>query len=292
MRLMQLKYFQAVCKYYNMTRAAAELHVSQPSLSNAIHELEEEFGITLFYRRSKGIALTEQGKIFLEESEKLLEHADSFCEQMWEMGSAKHSIKLGVPYMLSAIVFPQLFAAFCKEYPESRLQMVENGTLTNKAMILEGTLDAAMVSSDQSLGPSFRSCDLCSRNFYFYVSADHPLARCREVSLEDIADIPLALLPEDSFLTSYIYRCYKKMDQSPNVIVKTNQIAAIQRMVESNAAATFFFDDVMDESRKVTKIPVRDCSEIQILLIWNANRKLSVGTRQLIELARKEFRGK
>lgn len=68
MRLTQLKYFQAVCRYQNMTRAAAELHVSQPSLSNAIHELEDEFGMVLFRRKSRGIALTEQGGDLLQRS--------------------------------------------------------------------------------------------------------------------------------------------------------------------------------------------------------------------------------
>ena len=114
MRLTPLKYFQTGCRHQNMTRAAAELHVSQPSLSNAIHELEDEFGLVLFRRKSRGIVLTEQGEIFYKEAEKLLEHVDSFCEQMSELGNVKHNVRLGVPYMLSAVVFPRLFAAFCR----------------------------------------------------------------------------------------------------------------------------------------------------------------------------------
>ena len=58
MTLIQLKYFQTICKYNNITRASAELHVSQPSLSNAVKELEREFGVSLFTRRSSGLELT------------------------------------------------------------------------------------------------------------------------------------------------------------------------------------------------------------------------------------------
>lgn len=192
--------------------------------------------------------------------------------------------------MLSAVVFPRLFAAFCREYPGNRLEIIEKGTLTNLAMIQEGTLDAAIASLDRQAGPLFRSFELCSEKLYFCVSVDHPLAKREEVSLTDIEDVPLALLPEDSFLTSYIYRCYKKLDRSPNVIVHTNQIASIQRMVEGNAAAAVFFDGVLEKSEKIAKIPLRDCSEIKIRLIWNANQKPSVGTRQLIDLARKNLR--
>ena len=63
MTLIQLKYFQTICKYNNITRASAELHVSQPSLSNAVKELEREFGVSLFTRRSRGLELTQEGGI-------------------------------------------------------------------------------------------------------------------------------------------------------------------------------------------------------------------------------------
>lgn len=62
MKFIQLKYFQTVCKYNNLTRAAKELHISQPGLTHVIHELEQEFGLTLFLRQNKGLILTEQGK--------------------------------------------------------------------------------------------------------------------------------------------------------------------------------------------------------------------------------------
>ena len=58
MKLFQLRYFQTVCKYSNLTRAAEELHISQPGLSHAIQELEREFGLTLFLRQNKGLVLT------------------------------------------------------------------------------------------------------------------------------------------------------------------------------------------------------------------------------------------
>ena len=72
MKLLQLKYFQTICKYNNITRASNELHVSQPSLSNVIRDLEEEFGVTLFQRLSKGLSLTEEGKVLLATLTKCL----------------------------------------------------------------------------------------------------------------------------------------------------------------------------------------------------------------------------
>ena len=67
MNLLQLKYFQEVAKYQNITRTAEILHVSQPSLSTAIRHLEEELGIELFDRKGKSIVLNENGQNFLRE---------------------------------------------------------------------------------------------------------------------------------------------------------------------------------------------------------------------------------
>ena len=67
MNLLQLKYFQEVAKYQNITRTAEILHVSQPSLSTAIRHLEEELGIELFDRKGKSIVLNENGQNFLRD---------------------------------------------------------------------------------------------------------------------------------------------------------------------------------------------------------------------------------
>ena len=65
MKLLQLKYFLTICEYSNISRAAGKLHVSQPSLTAAMKSLEQEFGITLFHRQSRGLILTEEGEIIL-----------------------------------------------------------------------------------------------------------------------------------------------------------------------------------------------------------------------------------
>ena len=75
MKLKQLEYFQTICKYNNITRAAEELHISQPSLSGVIRELEEEFQVPLFHRLSKGLIPTEQGTVLLEEAALVLGQA-------------------------------------------------------------------------------------------------------------------------------------------------------------------------------------------------------------------------
>ena len=69
MTIVQMQYFQAVCRYENFTRAAEELHISQPAMSAAMKDLEKECGVPLFVRDKNSLRVTDEGKILLEEAE-------------------------------------------------------------------------------------------------------------------------------------------------------------------------------------------------------------------------------
>ena len=84
MKLTQLEYFCVAARYHNITRASKELFVTQPSVSNAIKALEEEFGVNLFYRNNNKLTLTPEGEKFYQNAEELLAHAASESRQCLE----------------------------------------------------------------------------------------------------------------------------------------------------------------------------------------------------------------
>lgn len=85
MKLTQLEYFCVAARYHNITKAARELFVTQPSISNAIKALEEEFGVNLFFRNNNKLTLTPEGEIFYKSAEELLAHADSVESKFHEL---------------------------------------------------------------------------------------------------------------------------------------------------------------------------------------------------------------
>lgn len=89
MKLYQLQYFREVCTQKGITNAAKTLHVSQPAISKAIKELEDEFELKLFKRTKKVMVLTEEGAHFLMEVEHLLSEADELTEKMHRLGKQK-----------------------------------------------------------------------------------------------------------------------------------------------------------------------------------------------------------
>lgn len=284
MKLLQLKYFQTICKYNNITRASNELHVSQPSLSNVIRDLEEEFGVTLFQRLSKGLSLTEEGKILLEHTEKVLSCADVLIEEMTRLGKANQEVKLGIPPMISSIVFPGIMKDLQKQYPLTTLTVTEHGSLTNKSMVADAQLDAALVSGGEPFLACLDMIDICDIPIYFYTSIENPIACRSEISFEDLENVPLVLLKKDTWLTSHVLRRFEKIGIKPTVILYTDQLQTIQRLVDNNTAATFLFDGILNTDENMVSLSFQKTPTAKVRLIWNKNQKHSEGLKNLIHL--------
>ena len=289
MKLKQLEYFQTICKYNNITRAAEELHISQPSLSGVIRELEEEFQVPLFHRLSKGLIPTEQGTVLLEEAALVLGQAQHLKERMQSLAAKGQAIRLGTPPMMASLVFPRLLQAFCTRYPDISLEMIEHGSLANRRLLLEGALDAALVSAAARPPAAFGCCPLGTADICFYVSRRHPLAARSFVHPGDTQGVPLALLADDSFLTSFMTRYFEEHAITPSILVRSSQLTTIRRLIEDNTAAAFLFDQVLEESASIARLPVRELPPVPMFLIWNAGQPLSPAARKLVRCAMEHF---
>lgn len=284
MKLLQLKYFQTICKYNNITRASNELHVSQPSLSNVIRDLEEEFGVTLFQRLSKGLSLTEEGKVLLAHTDKVLACTDDLVEEMTRLGKANQEVKLGIPPMISSIVFPGIMKDLQKTYPMTSLAVTEHGSLTNKTLVSDAQLDAALVSGVEPFPSSLETIDICDVPIHFYISIENPIACQSEVTFEDLKNIPLVLLKKDTWLTSHILHRFEEAGVKPTVILYTDQLQTIQRLVDNDTAATFLFDGILNTDENMVSLSFKDAPIAKVRLIWNKNQKPSEGLKNLIHL--------
>lgn len=285
MKLTHLKYFQTICKYNNLTRAAEELHVSQPGLTQVIHELEQEFGLTLFLRQSKGLALTEEGKQFLDETNLLLEQADTFVRRMKHLGQSNQTIRIGLPPASTTLFFSPVMQVFHERYPHIKVNVTENGSVKNRQQILDGKLDLAFLSSNSSVSSAFGSHKIATAKICLYLSTKHPLSKKTSVSLRDIESLPLVLLSEDSFLTTYTLKTCMQYKVIPNIILSTNQIALIKQFIENNTSGTILFHGTIPNKELYTAIPIDEFEDINIFLIWNQHNTLSTATRSFIKTA-------
>jgi DNA-binding transcriptional LysR family regulator len=121
MELRHLRYFVAVCEALNFTKAAAQLRIAQPALSRQVQDLEDEIGVDLLKRSPRGVTITAEGKLFLEEARGVLKRADESMEKVRALARGEYG-ELHVGYAPSPTVeiLPPALAAFQKAFPRVR----------------------------------------------------------------------------------------------------------------------------------------------------------------------------
>lgn len=112
MKIIQLEYFCAVCRYHSITQAAQKLYVTQPAISNAIKELEKEFSISLFARTKNHMSLTKEGEIFYQKASKLLDTINQTSSELYDLGRQVSPIRIGIPPLLSTVFYLNMLISF------------------------------------------------------------------------------------------------------------------------------------------------------------------------------------
>ena len=202
MELRHLRYFLAVGEALNFTKAAAQLRVAQPALSRQVQDLEDEIGVDLLRRSPRGVTLTAEGKLFLEEVRELLKRADESVEKVRALARGEYG-ELHVGYAPSPTVeiLPPALAAFQKAVPRVKVVLHDLSSDELIAGLQNATLELAVMvqpTGEQTAGIEFellRTYPLCVA-----MTAAHPFARLKSITLEKLAAEPLVGSPPQGLL--------------------------------------------------------------------------------------------
>jgi LysR family transcriptional regulator, benzoate and cis,cis-muconate-responsive activator of ben and cat genes len=188
MELRHLRYFVVVAEEQNVTRAAERLHVSQPPLSRQIRDLEQELGVSLFRRTAKSLALTEPGKIFLNEARAVLLRAEQAVQTVRSIAAGDHGqLRVGYAPSLTVQILPKALRAFESACPGVRISLHDLSTEECVQKLAAQKLDVALTvkpSGQRMRGLTFErvvTYPICCA-----VAVTHPLAKKRSISLAQL----------------------------------------------------------------------------------------------------------
>lgn len=185
MELRHLRYFVVVAEEQNVTRAAERLHVSQPALSRQIRDLEEELGVALFQRTAKSVALTEAGKIFLNEARTVLLQAEKAVQTVRAVASGERGrLRIGYAPSLTVELLPKALRAFESATPGVRVTLHDLSTEECVQKLTARKLDVALTvrpSTASMRGLTFEK--LITYPLCCAVAVTHPLAKKRSIAL-------------------------------------------------------------------------------------------------------------
>ena len=180
-----IRYVKVLASMKSMTKAASSLYISQPTLTKAISSLEQEFGIKLFDRSAKPIALTEAGQIFLKKGEAVLQ---SLAELEMEMRSFaqghQFTLRVGTTSERGSVWIPPILSALRRELPHIHAVFVEDNNHGLEEQLLCGNLDVVLYCNRMK-DPNFRFDLLGEDPILLLCAKSHPLAHLAEGRAND-----------------------------------------------------------------------------------------------------------
>jgi LysR family transcriptional regulator, hydrogen peroxide-inducible genes activator len=258
MEIHQLRYFCAVAKTLSFTRAAAQEHVAQPSLSQQIRKLEDELGTRLFDRLGRRVRLTSFGQTFRLRAEAILREVTDAKQEIEEMsGTERGRIVVGVIPTIAPYFLPGLLPSFSLEFPHVEVSVVEEMTQVLLERLQDASIDLALMALPVR-GDHFISTELLREPLYLVVPGSHRLALKSRVYLREVENDSFLLLKEGHcFRENSLVAC-SRARLRPNVVFESGQFATILAMVAANTGISVVPAMAVDKRDGCCFIPIAD----------------------------------
>lgn len=191
MELRVLKYFLAVAREENITRAAALLHLTQPTLSRQLMQLEEELGVQLFHRSRYHIVLTDEGMLLRRRAQELVDLAEKTAQEFRKDPELRGEISIGSGDLEGMHVLSELLASFQKLHPQITYQIHSGNADHIKEQIERGTLDLGLLLEPVDISKYDIIRLPVKEQWGVHIQENSPLARKESITAQDLSRLPL-----------------------------------------------------------------------------------------------------
>lgn len=236
MNLEQLRGFATIARVGHFTRAAEDLHLTQPSLSRQIATLEHDLGSQLFHRARGNIMLTAAGEALLPLARRMLADEENVRTEMAELaGLRKGRVRLGAPPTLCVSLVAEVLEVFHRRFPGIELHLSEAGSKNLLDELAGGLLDLALVvTSEHSVAEkSLASLPLLSEELVVIDSTGKPRLGGREsLDLKALSRLPQIVFSQSYDLRASTMNAYRAQGLTPNVVLEGAEMDAVLRFVE------------------------------------------------------------
>ena len=247
MELRQLRYFLGVCEAGSLLKASARLHIAQPALGQQMAALEDELGVKLFARSTRGMALTPEGRVFLEHAKVVLTDADRAKEAVRHSTTEPQGqVVLGLPTTVALAATVPIVQACRERYPRIQLQVIEAYSGFLREWLQMGRLDLALLFGDEP------DPDLLKR-----VLLEEPLALVappgaaalpQALRLSHLQDMELVLPGREHGLRRIIDAACAQQGIALNVVAEIDSLTSVKKAVAAGVGNTILSESsVMEE---------------------------------------------
>lgn len=269
MELRHLRYFLALAERLNFTQAAAQVHVTQSTLSHQIAQLESELGLKLFDRSDRRVTLSAAGELFLPKAIKALAEIDSGIALMnTPHKTLTGQLRIGTTPTLNMEVMPHCLALFSRDHPSMRVMVDENTGDGLIADLRAGRLDLVVAYRPFDLaGLVFEA--LYTEEMVVVVNRQHPFARRKRLRMVELHQRELVLPPRKFTTRVQLDEAFEAAGAEPVISMETSSIAAMLKLVQQAPLATIVSRSALSEHLGLYAIPLEGPTIVRTPgLIW------------------------
>ena len=296
MNIQQLRYVVAIANSGTFREAAEKMYVSQPSLSISVRDLEKELGFKIFRRTSSGTFLTRRGMEFYEKAQELVKGFDVFQNQYANPEEEKDEFSIASQHY---DFLPPTITAFSQQYPDYKnFRIFESTTVQILDEVAQGHSEIGIIYLNnqnqkgimqrvEKLG--LEVIELIPFQTHIYLREGHPLAKKKELVMEDLADLPTVRFTQEK--DEYLYYSENFVDTSASSqMFNVTDRATLNGILErTNAYATGsgFLDS--DSVNGITVIPLNDNLNNRMVYVKREEVDLSQAGTLFVEVMQEYF---
>lgn len=286
MEIRVLKYFLLVAREENITKAANLLHLTQPTLSRQLMQLEEELGVQLFRRSKHRIILTEEGMLLRRRAEEIVALADKTRDDLQRRGEQlSGTVAVGSGELRSSRFLTQLLTAFQRENPLVSFSIYSGNADNIKERIERGLLDIGLLQEPVDIAKYSFVRTPGREQWGVLVREDSELASRKSVSPADLAAVPL-ILPEREIVQNELLNWFGPYAEGLRVTATGNLLYNLASLVRAGGSSVLTL--ALDCSYEGLRfLPLSPALESNTVLVWKKAQTFSAAAAALIQFSEK-----
>jgi LysR family hydrogen peroxide-inducible transcriptional activator len=291
--LRQLQYLIAVANTLSFRKAAEQCHVSQPSLSAQLAELESALGVRMFERDRRRVLLTSAGHDLLERARRILGEADGLIEAARRVGDPlSATMRIGVIPTISPYLLPQISPVLRKAFPRMKIYWVEEKTAVLIAALNQGALDAVLLALEADIGKVEQTV-IATDPFVLATPRNHSLGMKKsDASADELHDVGMLLLEDGHcFREQALAFCSKSKAQE--LEFRATSLSTLAQMVASGAGVTLLPELSIATEGKRADLKIRKFSSPAprrtIGLVWRKGASLTAALQKVADSIRRAY---
>lgn len=292
MEIRILKYFLTAVNEGNITRAAELLHITQPTLSRQLMELEHELGTTLLIRGKRALTLTDDGFLFKQRAEEIVELTERTSREFLSGNTISGVISLGATEAVGSRTLASLMKRFRERYPEVQFDLYNEMADFVKDQVDKGLVDIGFVLEPVDT-TKYEFMRISQKETWgLLVPAAHPLADKEQVFIKEAVEYPL-ILPKRENVRNEILNWMQVEESQIHVAASYTLLSNVVLLVEEGMGCAVCLDGALAIGERSGLKFVPFCPEhvTRSVLLWKKKRLFSPAASLFIQMIRQELNG-